>query len=799
MRLRRDGVFRACIRLLMVLGGVLGCGNVGVLLVSASGAVAATCSNVEFRAGVSEELPDCRAYEQVSPTEKGGFNAYPSQGLPAEVPSSGEQIAYLGYESFPGASGNAAFHSAHLGVRTASGWQTTEITPTVPNPEPLTNYSLSYAFSEDLSQAILRVPLEPLTSDATPGIYNMFLRRANGTYQLVNSARPTRSIGELCPPFLLTRCYLFKDVSTYAGASSDLRHIMFESNAQLTPEAPVTEIESLYESTEGRVGLVGILPDGASAQGSTAGAGSNVNERADRRIQHAISQDGSHIVFQAQADGGEPDPAQSGDTEVYDRINGNETIELSAAAPGAKSSKCETRGGFCEPEPAQFWAASADGSIVYFASKASLTKESVTGPEESQEARKAKEEERKVREEETGEAGERSMNPGNDLYRYDVNSGTLTDLTVDSTDPNGAEVLGVVNASSDGSYVYFAAKGQLVSGKGVDGQPNLYMVHDGGAPVFIATLNGSGSCEFSSRSYSDLCDWTPSPYELEAYVTPDGRHAAFMSTMMLPTANFPAGYINADVNTSEPDSEVYEYTAPTSVEEGRGKGGWLVCASCDPSGAPPFGNALIGGITEAERGAPPVYTPISTPFYSVRALTDDGERLFYTAPLARTEHQDKVYEYEQSGAGSCPVGEDCHFVLSSMVDPESDQFLGASASGNDVFFATAGKLSSTDVDELGDVYDARVDGGFALPSVESACENDCRQAGSALASPPLVGTSTGSSGNVTPERQVASKKVRRSRKSRKCGKGWRRSRGKCVKGHKKPTAGQAHGGGWGHS
>ena len=65
--------------------------------------------------------------------------------------------------------------------------------------------------------------------------------------------------------------------------------------------------------------------------------------------------------------------------------------------------------------------------------------------------------------------GEASANPGKDLYRYDAEARTLEDLAPDSGDPDGAEVRGVLGASEDGSYLYFAANGVP---NGTVGSPN---------------------------------------------------------------------------------------------------------------------------------------------------------------------------------------------------------------------------------------------------------------------------------------------------------------------------------------
>jgi hypothetical protein len=656
------------------------------------GAIAGVCPNAQFRSGPSEHLPDCRAYEQVSPVEKGGLDAVtlelmqPAQSTACEA---GEQctIAYMNVGAALGGALGNEFANAYLATRNPEGWQTVPISPPTPG-SPANNVArVNYAFSDSLSQVVLRVPLQQLTGNAPPGVYNLFLRDASGSYSLVTAIAPPESPRAGCG-----HCFAHEDVPVFAGGSSDFGHVIFEANDSLVEGAPGTSaspIDNLYETVAEHVRLVGILPDGEPApQGSEAGGGVEVSSERTGEIDHAISEDGSQVVFQAAADGGGPDPAQEGITELYDRLDGTTTIELSAPEDGARPTECETKEEVCNAEPAKFWAASANGSLVYFTSKASLTKESNTGPELPPGP---------------------GANPGDDLYRYDVSTRTLTDITIDPNEPDGADVLGVVGASDDGSYVYFVATGKLATGAS-SGKPNLYVWHEtaeGGTVRFIATLAAPSEEELLNieegsdgpdvHYQSDVADWTGRPTESQAYATPDGTHLAFMSVERL------TGYDNEDQMTGEADHEVFEYGA---------EAGQLVCASCDADGALPLGSAFIGA-TLGERA--------STPFHQPRALSDAGSRLFFSSPDPLVNGlrggSDKVFEYESGEVQ----------LISGAEDSGSAVFLDASASGSDIFFATREQLVSTDKDELIDVYDARVDGGLPVPSNVAHCEDGACQ------------------------------------------------------------------------
>jgi hypothetical protein len=655
------------------------CGGVTAGPVSADG-----CPNSPFRSGAGEHLPDCRAYEQVSPSEKSGADAvtvqplFPSQASPCE----GAQACAIVYmndtNAFGGSQGNE-IPNAYIATRAAGGWQTGALTPPTSQAPANSSAKVTYSFSADLSQAVLQVPLQRLTEDAPAGVYNLFVRRPDGSYSIVTANAPA-----VAPQAGCGRCFETQDVPAFAGASRDFGHVIFEANDQLVEGAPGNGVENLYETVAGQVSLVGILPDGAvAAQGASAGGAINAVQQHSGELAGAISGDGSRVLFQAAADGGAPDPQQSGKTELYDRIGGSSTVEVSAPAPGAEPSRCETRGGLCAPGAAQFWGASEDGSLVLFTSKAALTKSSYTGNEHEPD--------------ESGEA------PGKDLYRYDAQGGVLTDLTTAAAgeDPLGANVLGVVGSSSDGSYVYFVATGHLATGAPVGGpHPNLYLWHGtregSGTLRFIATLAPPSEKEQEniemSRAgagfpyHSDVADWGGRPTFSQAYVTPDGRHMAFMS------ANPLTGYDNEDLVTHAPDHEVFEYNAETAQ---------LTCASCDTSGARPLGSAFIGArLTER----------VSTPFHQPRALSDDGSRLFFSSPdplvsglIGGTV---KVFEYA-SGAAQ---------LISGTGTGSEDVFLDASASGSDVFFATREPLAPGDSDNLEDVYDARVGGGLPAPA-----------------------------------------------------------------------------------
>jgi hypothetical protein len=297
----------------------------------------AACPNEQFRIGFSASLPDCRAYELVTPPNKSGAAPDPPEKEGVVEASfknnfaavDGNRMSFNAEDVFPGSKSGG---KSYVATRGPSGWSSE-------NMFPLTNY---YGFecpnnlevttySADLSKAILAIGsggacgLEPeLVSGEPRGVNNLFVRdNTSGSYQLVNVA----------PPGVTPTSAAFMSVS------ADLGHVVFTEEAKLTPNA-MNGVQNEYEWSGGVVRLLTVLHDGTPVAGSFAG----------------ISRDGSHVFF-----------AYAG--KLYARVNGASTVQVDASQAGGSG------GG------ASFVSASADGSQVFITDDASagLTSDTVSG------------------------------------------------------------------------------------------------------------------------------------------------------------------------------------------------------------------------------------------------------------------------------------------------------------------------------------------------------------------------------------------------------------------------------------
>lgn len=690
---------------------------------------AGACPNEQLR---SEQpfglrLPDCRAYEMVSPLEKNDSDAIEPEAPEADgarAAVSGEAVTYKsGSEPFAEPVG-AAYRNQYIAVRGASGW--TDRSLTLPYENVSTDGTGDY---ETLQ----------FTPELTAGVgqTNLPLGGARGG-EIVNAKDYLYLVDPLSSPLSYTplngntcheaTCGFESAEDTVAGASTDLSHVVYTEET--------SHGSNVLESVDGEVILVNVSSTGERL--ADAGAGAGHQKEAEHAVGElaqlggrSVSADGSRVVFTA--------PNTFIGTvrakHVYVRDNIGQP-----PSPMGPHGECTVPGDACtlevsaseraEPDPdgagsARYWNESVDGAKVFFTDCAKLTEDATA----------------------VHDAGNVKCLPGNDegvvgndLYEYDLEKPEgerLTDLSVDPGEPDGARVRGVPAVSEDGSYVYFVAEGVLASNvrdyensvheKMVEaaqsGGDNLYVRH-AGVTTFIATLASPQRQDELDAEGGDASDWQSYGAVDTVRISSDGTRLAFLSHRSL------TGYDNEPMEPSacpveykgavfvpEPCGEIYLYDAES---------GTVSCPSCNPSGARPTGSSTFVE-RETHVGDLEYYTP--------RNLSESGGRLFFDSndalvPQDSNGLQD-VYEWERPGEGSCTttsgdyssVSGGCVFPISNVAGADASFFLDASPSGDDVFIATEDQLVPSDIDGHMDVYDARVGGGFPVSSPPQECDN----------------------------------------------------------------------------
>jgi WD40-like Beta Propeller Repeat len=771
--------------LLVVLGG------------SVSGAWASGCPNEAFRTGPSAALPDCRAYEMVSPPNKNGGQVdnslhFGENVAPEQAAADGEAVTYGSASAFLESEATSALVSSqYISSRTADGWVTREITPVqqipggrVPTYHGAPDFDLFQGFSEDLDYGFL-LAWNPQPDPLAPaGYFNPYLRDdATGGYQLLSSVvpedhSPRQKVTLTGPGFY----------SLYAGMSADGQHVIFAANEALVPGALPGQL-NLYEWSAGRGLELVSLPEvsgegyenelefGSPTEGpasleNQAGDGGDGSEGFPYNFSGALSSDGMRAFW----------TGSNHQVYMHEIVgSGSRTVEVSASQKSGQPS---------EGAGAQYWTANSEGSLVYLTSSGQLTADSTAGP------------------------GQDPKEPGQDLYQYNADTGELSDLTVDHNPGETATVKGVLGMgeSEGGQYVYFTAGGVLAANANSDGEKaatqtcqsktyhneseastpcNLYLYHDG-QTTFIATLGGAAEAELS--------DDTEAVMARTARVSPDGKLLAFQSERPL------TGYDSLPANGQacpeplregeyETESEAraagdkdatYNNVGCLEVFEYDAQTGKLVCASCNPSGLPPAGDSML----------PETYHEIlnvtgwESSTVQQRYLLDDG-RLFFQSEDAllpqATNGKLNIYEYEPEGTGQCAAsgGGSCLYLISTGESSGDSYFADASTDGRDVFFLTSQQLVPADGDEAIDMYDAREDGGFASATPAPCSGEACKPAvtpAPAIYGAPSSATFQGAGDiPVTPAVAPTSKTAKKKPKKKVPVKKTKRSKGKAGK------------------
>lgn len=503
-----------------------------MVLVSAAAASAA---------GVA--LPDARRYELVSPAAKNGVEVIP-QTDKTHVAADGDGVTFSalgGFGRLEGSTFDFEYMSQRTGLAGTNGWSTHGINPlgrpTTLDTADANSSTYVDAFRADLSVGIYKA-WRPLTE--APNVADVSkLYRVTG---LAGGARTVQLMTDSANPipdswFTFLHGFFVRQIQpSFAGASTDLSHVVFESPLNLTTDAPPQGFPcalfgagcptAVYENADGTVRLVGRIPnapdttcdDEAGPACVTAPTSQTGTSATSRQYSHRmVSEDGRRIYFQV--------PAGDESGAIYLREDGVRTEEIAQSG--------------------QLWTASTDGLRAFLITSDSLL------------------------------AADLDSNP--DLYMYDRDApeGSRLTLVSASDTANEGYVETVVGASPDGHYVYFVCDGQLVGGEPPADIAGLYIWHDG-EMRFIGALRDTIDAALNGPRTT----WAFVGSTTTSRVAPDGRHLLFMTksdTGFRGRGGF-AGYDHAD------HRELYLYSADS---------GRLACASCNPSGRAATADALI--------------------------------------------------------------------------------------------------------------------------------------------------------------------------------------------------------------
>lgn len=640
-----------------------------------------TCPNEARREEQhSTYLPDCRAYEMVSPPEKEGGNVAIFSGgtFAAADGSAAVFTSFTGFEELEGMGSIAQYQSQREPGTGDNGWSSHPITPkqaALPFSQILSGQLPQFqaSFTPDLSYGVYRSRI-PLTDDPwTPENTNFYLRgdlREGPQVDQLISGCPLCEEEKEAIPSLPPQLR-----GTFAGASRDLSHVLFESFLVLTKNAPAFHgrpygPRHLYESVNGKVRLVGILPNGSPAPTSTTGMPASAN----RYPLRMISADGQRVFFEVPSDG-----------SIYMREGGVSTVQLN------KSEKTEPEG----PQAATLFTASEDGSRAFF-----ITSEGLVNQDN---------------------------NRGPDVYMYDVTKPEgerLTLISADREPADGDYPSSIVGSSTNGHYVYFVSSGQLVAGQPLLGNSlGLYLWHDG-----IVNYIGAFDSRTDVGTNSPAAESAfPTSYNT-ARITPDGRYILFINhgDRGLKGRGGFSGYdpgteCTFDDGQGTSCRELYLYSAVS---------GRLACVSCGAPGTTATSDALED--VKVSVGA------AATGFHLSQTLSDNGRLVFFSTGQSLVE-RDVNNKYD-AYAYDTRTGQ--VRLLSSGTSSQGSYFLDASDDGRDAFFVTTQQLVGWDHDQNYDLYDARVAGGFAEPPLISPlCAGEaCRGASAAAPSPPPAGS-----------------------------------------------------------
>jgi hypothetical protein len=695
---------------------VVWCACVLVFAVSTA-AAAERCPNEAFRVGPSARLPDCRAYELVTPPELGrtADMIFERNEDKAVVSSEGEHVALFAEGAFVEPAANV-YGTTALFSRTPTGW--------VMQPALAPGVAGEKAEIEALSPNLSLVALSPHSGLNTPPyepnrIFDV--GPFGGTYTTVATV-PDQGRGEFETRFL--------GANAGTNGISAFSDVLLESNDRsLLPPGPERERaeemkasdSDLYDWSDGQLHLVNVNNNGEliSDCGAELGAGYNEGDTLN-----AISADGSRVFFTS-PEAKYPQSPPCPQPQLYMRVDVRETVNVSQ--PQGVSIPLDERG------EVRYDGASADGAEVFFTTTTGLT------------------------------AGTGS---GYKLYEYDAVAPEGQRLTLIANEVgfegefNNPDVV----VSEDGSTVYYLGRGSVPGDEAVvesgifryepaTGQKRFvatrpetviekepfYTTPNGGFLVFPAEANPvHGAVEFLGPHGIEV--------EMRGYEHNElYRYDATTGSVMCVSCG--------------------EGVAPMKGQTTQPRGSLGLLGTSDSSRS---------AISISEDGRRVFFQT------SARLVPQDGNESTAEEELAGELGKGAdVYEWEEDGTEEahgvvCEMENGCIHLISAGEDVGPERFLGASENGENVFFTSTAQLVPQATPEFTNIYDARVDGGFPSPASTPECTS-CQGVGSSQlplntpASETLAGAGNPAPG-PPPKKSAVS-----------CVKGRKRVRGKCMK------------------
>jgi hypothetical protein len=672
----------------------------------------------EASPGFRSSLPDCRAFELVSPSYGAGSIAEGIENHAPPISPEGEHLLAISFGAFAEAEelGQDGTETGEVYEfsRTPTGWVTE------PQDPPASLYPLRFLAgwsTSDLARSVWLVP-GPLPSGAEPE--RAWLRKNNSLYVLREGRGRFAVVGPAVAPGHEVSAE--PKFSFIDGVSANVSHIEFtvlDERQQLWPGDSTVEGRSLYEyagTGGGEPVLVGVSNLGALHGSPHVNEGAQLVSECGTEYD-GMSAGGERVFFTAQHVTGCAG-SQPGVNELYARVEGSHTVAISEPSMSIPGRECT---GVCredQEDPAKrsagtFQGASEDGAKIFFTSEQPLVNSAVGG--------------------------------GSYLYEETITGdgleshvGSLTLLAPGVTD--------VARVSSDGTRVYFKSTSILPTTANANGETasdvsgeKLY-VYDTESPTTSFVASGEGANAFDA--------------------TADGQFIVFSSTVDL-----------RGTDDSSKVPQLFEYDAATEalvrVSVGQRTPGGYECATTGEvqEGYNCDGNTTVGeDAPRLVQGAvDSVAADGTVVFSSELALTPQAVpgRTLRREAGETLSYAENVYEYRAGQVYLISPGDEAmpaHFQAAE----EQTRLKGIDESGRDIFFSSVDNLVPQDTDTQSSWYDAREGGGFPGPLTQTECAGEACQ-GPVGVAPPLPGVGgsavTAPGENVSPPASTGSSTV----------------------------------------